>query len=81
MNQKELLIKNIEYLHTTEAGEKRIKRNLGIDADDVVSYCKKLILMNESVVVRSGKNFYLEEKNIRLTISAYKYTIITAHKI
>ena len=34
MRQNELLIENIDRLHTTPMGVDRIKRNLKLDADD-----------------------------------------------
>ena len=35
------LIVNIDNIHTTELGLVRIKRNLELEAEDVVSWCKK----------------------------------------
>lgn len=37
INQNELLIENIDRLHTTPMGIDRIKRNLKLDTDDAVS--------------------------------------------
>ena len=34
------LIKNSGRLHTTEMGVNRIKKNLALDCDDVVEWCK-----------------------------------------
>lgn len=39
MGEKQVLINNIDKLHTTDMGIDRIKRNLKID-NDVVKYCK-----------------------------------------
>ncbi len=38
------LLENLEKLHTTELGVVRIKRNLGLETDDVVAWCKNAIL-------------------------------------
>ncbi len=38
------LLENLEKLHTTELGVVRIKRNLGLETDDVVAWCKNTIL-------------------------------------
>lgn len=38
------LLQNLEKLHTTELGVIRIKRNLGLITDDVISWCKNTIL-------------------------------------
>ena len=75
------LLTNLNKLHTTELGVERIKRNLSLDTDDVVSYCKDLILNPQCRIARQGKNWYCEIKNIRITVNAYSYTIITAHTI
>ena len=56
MNQNELLIENIDRLHTTSTGIDRIKRNLKLDTDDVVGYCKDLILNPQCRIARQGKN-------------------------
>lgn len=74
------LLENIEKIHTTEMGIERIKKNLDIDASDVVSYCKKIIKKDECIVNKIGKNFYCQLNNYILTINSYSYTIITAHK-
>jgi hypothetical protein len=73
------LIKNIGLLHTTELGVERIKRNLGLTTDDVVSWCKQNILAAENIQ-RKGKNWYIYTDKSILTVNAHSYTIITAHK-
>ena len=79
MKQDNNLLKNIEKIHTTELGEIRIKRNLELKNDDVENWCKQEIKkMNK--IYREGKNWYVEDKNKIITINAYSYTIITAHK-
>ena len=79
MNQNELLIENIGRLHTTPMGIDRIKRNLKLDTDDAVSYCKDLILNPQCRITRQGKNWYCEIGKTMITVNAYSYTIITAH--
>ena len=75
--EKDLLIKNIDKIHTTEMGIERIKRNLKIN-EDIVKYCKDKIISKESNVYKKGKNYYCIIDNIKLTINSYSYTIITA---
>ena len=41
---KEVLLSNIDKVHTTEMGIDRIKRNLKLDVNDVVEYCKAKVL-------------------------------------
>ena len=79
--QSEMLIENIDRLHTTPMGVDRIKRNLKLDTDDVVSYCKNLILSPRCHITQQGKNWYCETRNTRVTVNSYSYTIITAHII
>lgn len=74
-----LLIENIDRLHTTVMGVDRIQRNLKIDTEDVVGYCKNLILNPQCHIYRRGKNWYCEIEDTRITVNAYSYTIITAH--
>jgi hypothetical protein len=79
MQPKDVLIENIDKIHTTEMGVGRISKNLGISGD-VVKYCKSKILKNESVVNREGKNYYVDIEDCIITVNASSYTIITAHK-
>lgn len=43
---KEILLSNIDKVHTTEMGVERIKKNLKLNTNDVVDYCKKKIISN-----------------------------------
>jgi len=75
------LIENIDKLHTTEMGVERIKRNLQIETNDIVQWCRVRILEEDAEIERLGKNWYVIADNCRITINAYSYTIITAHRI
>lgn len=79
MNDKKILLDNIDKIHTTKMGVYRIKRNLKIDSDDVVKYCKNKMLDKKCNIYKQGKNWYCEVENIKITINSYSYTIITAH--
>ena len=79
MNDKKILLDNIDKIHTTKMGVDRIKRNLKIDSDDVVKYCKNKMLDKKCNIYKQGKNWYYEIENIKITINSYSYTIITAH--
>ena len=81
MEDKKILLDNIDKIHTTNMGIDRIKRNLRIDSADVVEYCKNRILDNSCNIYKKGKNWYCEAGNIRITINSNSYTIITAHII
>ncbi len=75
------LIENIDKLHTTEMGEARIRRNLQIENENVIQWCKTRILDENASIERTGKNWYATVDNCIITVNAHSYTIITAHKI
>ncbi len=81
MEDKQILLNNIDKVHTTEMGIDRIKKNLKLDTDDVVDYCKNKVLDKNCNIYKQGKNWYCEIDNIKITINLYSYTIITAHKL
>lgn len=81
MNDKEILLSNINKIHTTKMGIDRIKKNLKLNTNDVVEYCKKKVLAKNCSIYKKGKNWYCEIDNIIITINSYSYTIITAHLI
>jgi len=73
------LIKNLDKIHTTEMGALRIRRNLSLDTPDLILWCKNKVQNAESID-RKGKNWYVVVDGCILTINAYSFTIITAHK-
>jgi hypothetical protein len=76
------ILKNIDKLHSTELGLQRIIRNLSLEETiDAVEYCRSKIQDEEAVVYRKGKNWYIEIDNCVITVNAYNYSIITAHKL
>ncbi len=112
MEIKELLLNNINKIHTTDLGSKRIKNNLELivkdgtlncqsknnsddiesyqnnnitkkcqiqEQNDIIKYCQNKIKDKNSIVIKKGKNFYVEIDNIIFTINSYNYCIITAH--
>ena len=81
MNEKHILVANLTKIHTTKLGTARIKKNLNLNADDVVAFCKKKITAADCLVYKQGKNYYCLIDDIRFTIHANSYTMITAHKI
>lgn len=78
MDKEELLL-NIDKIKTTKMGIDRIKRNLKLNTNDVVDYCKNKVLAKNCNIYKQGKNWYCEIDNIKITINSYSYTIITAH--
>lgn len=81
MEDKQKLLDNISKVHTTEMGIDRIKKNLKLNTNDVVEFCKNKILDKNCNIYKQGKNWYCEIDNIKITINSYSYTIITAHLI
>ena len=75
------LVENIDKLHTTEMGTERIKRNLQLEADDVVQWCKARIVNKGAKIESIGKNWYVTVDDCKITVNAHSYTIITAHKV
>ena len=79
MESKQMLLNNIDKVHTTKMGIDRIKKNLKLDTNDVVEYCKNKVLDDNCNIYKQGKNWYCGIGNIVITINSYSYTIITAH--
>lgn len=78
----DLLLKNINKIHTTLLGDIRIKKNLKLEKNiDSVEFCKEIILDKEISITHIGKNYYCLYKNIKIVINSYSFTIITAHTI
>ena len=78
-NRNELL-ENIDKLHTTDLGVVRIKKNLTLNTDDVVAWCRAVIENVYTGITRKGKNWYAENETCIITVNVFSYTIITAHK-
>lgn len=78
MYRKELL-ENIDRIHTTKLGVSRIKNNLELKNDDVITHCKEIILDENSVISKKGKNYYVNLDNVEITVHSSSFTIITAH--
>lgn len=74
------LLKNLDKLHTTELGVVRIKKNISLCTDDVVEWCKNKIKSPKAIIVRKGKNWYINIDGVIITVNGYSYTIITAHR-
>lgn len=79
-NDSNELLTHLHRLHTTELGVIRIQKNLALDTDDVVGWCKAKTGFPNAVISRCGKNWYVRVDGCMITVNAYSYTIITAHK-
>ena len=80
--QENLLLQNIDRIHTTELGKIRIQRNAQFNEnEDVISWCKNIILNQKAEIKKEGKNWYVTLFPYEITINSCSYTIITVHKI
>ena len=75
------LFLHLNNLHTTEMGIDRIRKNLSINTDDVVGWCREKIRNPDADITRRGKNYYISIDNCIITVNAHNYTIITAHRL
>ena len=75
-----ILVENIDRVHTTDMGIDRIRRNLGLRNIDVVAWCREKILEPDAVIDRQGKNWYVHIDRCVITVNASSYTIITCHR-
>ena len=57
MNFSNDLLENINKLHTTELGIIRIRKNLNLDTDYVVQWCKNKITDINALIIKKGKNY------------------------
>jgi ribosomal protein S18 acetylase RimI-like enzyme len=74
------LMDNIDKLHTTALGVERIRRNLDLQVEDIVLWCKEAV-KSADVIFGLGKNLYVYESGAVITINEQSHTIITAHPI
>lgn len=81
MSGENELLENLDKLHTTELGIERIRRNLSLDVEDVVKWCREQVNSAQAEISRKGKNWYVRVDGCVITVNAYSYTIITAHSI
>lgn len=80
MNNDNELLLNLTKLHTTELGALRIRRNLSLNMPDVVLWCREKIKSPSASITRKGKNWYIAVDDCVITVNAYSFTIVTAHK-
>ena len=80
MDNNGALLQNLDRLHTTALGLERIRRNLSLDTEDAVEWCRGKIRSPEAQIERRGKNWYICIENCATTVNAASYTIITAHR-
>ena len=80
-NMANELLENLDRLQTTELGVIRIKKNLSLNVENVIEWCKEKISLSNAKIIRKGKNWYITIDNCIITGNSYSYTVITAHKV
>ncbi len=75
----DLLLQNLDKIHTTPMGAERVIKNLKLETDDVVGWCVQATGSADKITCQ-GKNWYVYAKDAVITINIRSYTIITAHK-
>lgn len=80
MTSETNLFENLDKLHTTALGALRITKNLSLTDAEPVQWCKAFIASPAAKITRQGKNFYITNQHITITVNANSFTIITAHK-
>jgi hypothetical protein len=73
------LFANIDKVHSTVSGTKRIRDNLGIDAEDAVAWCKEQI-ENPDTITRTDKNWNVRGDGFVIVVDAQSYLIVTARR-
>lgn len=53
-NKNELIL-NLDKLHTTDLGVIRIKKNLSLDVNDVLRWCRSKIQNTNALIIKKGK--------------------------
>lgn len=82
MEDKKILLDNINKIHTTELGVDRIKRNLKIDIVDVVEYCKircwmKIAIYTNKVKIGIAKLKMSKSLSIHIVIQLLQHILLS----
>lgn len=73
------LMENMLKLHTTALCRERIRKNLYMQPNNIVRWCKEKIQREDAVVTKKGKNYYVVAGGCTITINSQSFTVITAH--
>jgi hypothetical protein len=76
--ERSVLIKNINRLHLTKLGLKRIEGNLGLEPEEALDMLKIMIKYPFAEVERVDKNWHVRSRDVLIVVNASTYTIITA---
>ncbi len=73
------LFTHLDQVHATGPCQERIRKNLGLDAEDVVRWCKQQIENPESLT-RTEQHWNVRGDGFVITIDAQSYEIVTARR-
>ncbi|MCH5172236.1 MAG: DUF3781 domain-containing protein [Erysipelotrichales bacterium] len=76
-----LLLSDVDKIHTTELGYQRIRKVIKLSDAQLINYIKDIVKNSETIITKRGKNYYIYFENMRITINSYNYCVITAHSI
>lgn len=62
---KEILLSNIDKIHTSKMGIDRIQNNLNLNTTEIVKYCQNKILDKNSNIYNKGKDGIYELKEYK----------------
>ena len=79
MNEKQILLDNLDRLSALEPAKERIRENLGLGDADVVEYCKEMLSRQDCTVSGMGQNRMCRVGNVIISLNVCSYMIITAH--
>lgn len=77
---KKILLNNVSLIHSTVMGIERISKNMNVSPVNALNYCISIVNDINSTIYKKGKNWYIENNDVIITINSYNYCIITAHK-
>lgn len=78
--EREILLNNLNKIHTTELGYTRIFKATMLQEYESMPYIKEVIKDSKSTIYKKGKNYYIEFENIKIVINASTYCVITIAK-
>lgn len=79
--EREQLLLNLDKLSSTKLGLQRVRKNISLESEEVIQFCKEKIEKEVAKIEKVGKNYYIKIDSVEITVNANTFTIIAAHKI
>ncbi|MFC6176984.1 DUF3781 domain-containing protein [Companilactobacillus huachuanensis] len=77
--KRSTFLKNVCYTPLV-FGRVNKKLNLSLSNEEVQSLVNRIISDEKTIIHKTGKNYYLQNKTIELVINSFNYRLITANK-